>query len=101
MTSRQTVTPIEHTNLQPSVRRASELVRDIDAGQLDLDPPYQRGSVWEEAQRVELVESWLRGVPTGVLLLSDRAQDHWRTGTGDVYKSGGAIWPVWTASNAC
>ena len=40
--------------------------------ELDLDPPYQRGDLWTEEQRVELIKSILQGLPIGVIFLNSR-----------------------------
>jgi uncharacterized protein DUF262 len=76
--TRQTTVPIEHTNFSPTFQRASALVRQVNEGHLDLRPPYQRGSVWTSEQQVSLVESWLRGVPTGTVVFADRINNIWR-----------------------
>ncbi len=39
---------------------------------LDLDPPYQRGDLWSEEQRVNLIKSILQGLPIGVIFLNSR-----------------------------
>ncbi|MBV1940856.1 DUF262 domain-containing protein [Streptomyces sp. BV286] len=80
--TRQTTGPIRHTNFTPTFRRASALVADVKRGDLDLHPPYQRGSVWDDTQRLNLIESWLSGVPTGPIVLVDRANGEWRTQDG-------------------
>ena len=38
----------------------------------DFDAPYQRGSVWTEAQRVALIKSLLMGLPIGSVVLNNR-----------------------------
>ncbi|AWI32722.1 DUF262 domain-containing protein [Streptomyces tirandamycinicus] len=80
--TRQTQAPIEHTNFNPMFRRASAIVDDVRRGNLDLHPPYQRGSVWNDEQRMNLIESWLYGVPTGPIVLVDRANGKWKTEDG-------------------
>jgi hypothetical protein len=45
----------------PSDPDIETLVRRIDAGQLDLQPDFQRGEVWSEAKRQRLIDSLLRG----------------------------------------
>lgn len=76
--TRQTNEPIEHTNFSPTFQRASALVRQVEEGHLDLRPPYQRGSVWDLPRQISLVESWLRGVPTGTVVFADRINNFWR-----------------------
>lgn len=41
-----------------------------------LDPPYQRGSVWTDQQRVALVWSLLRGIPIGSIYINVRDPGH-------------------------
>jgi hypothetical protein len=41
-------------------------------GGLDMDQPYQRGSVWTTEQRQLLIKSLLLGVPTGAIITNDR-----------------------------
>lgn len=41
---------------------------------LDLNPPYQRGSVWDDARRRNLMRSLLMGLPIGSVVLNRR--DH-------------------------
>ncbi|MGW7090061.1 DUF262 domain-containing protein [Streptomyces sp. NPDC054871] len=91
--SRQTSQPLDHISLNPTYRSAIGLVQLIDDGSLLLDPPYQRGDVWREDQRIALVQSWLRGLPPGVVILSDRGTEKWRRANGeDVYETGVGIW---------
>lgn len=90
--TRQTPTHIEHTTLNPRARGAHDLVRQVEEGQLDVDPPYQRGSVWTEDQRVALVRSWMIGLPAGVIIISDRDNPNWAAATEDVYEAKAAIW---------
>lgn len=94
--TRQTAAPLTHISLNPSARQAREVVRTVTDGHTLLDPPYQRGSVWTEDQRVALIESWLRGLPAGVLILSDRGTEEWRKANPgrDPYETGEAFWAV-------
>lgn len=48
------------------------LARD---GDLLLDPPYQRGSVWTVEQRVNLIRSFQIGLPIPAITVSDRGVD--------------------------
>lgn len=90
--TRQTTTPLEHVNLSPTFRAAREMANLVKDGHLTLNPPYQRGQVWTPDQKLALVRSWLTGVPTGVVILSDRSGRAWRQTHGDVYEGNEAIW---------
>lgn len=94
--TRQTATPFDHISLNPTYRAADGLVRLIAEGSMLLDPPYQRGSVWTLDQRIALVESWLRGLPAGVVILADRGTELWRRANrgADPYETGKGIWAV-------
>lgn len=46
----------------------------FEAGELDMDQPYQRGHVWDEHQRLELVRSLFQGVPLGAVYLNRRGR---------------------------
>lgn len=93
--TRQTDAPLEHLSLSPAYREAQGLVDHINDGALLLNPPYQRDSVWTTDQRIALVESWLRGLPAGVVILSNRGTEKWRKGTGrDPYETGLGLWAV-------
>ena len=43
-----------------------------DTGNLDLDQPYQRGSVWGLVRKQNLMKSFLMGVPVPALVINDR-----------------------------
>lgn len=75
--TRQTVAPLVHTTLSATNRRAIDLVRLVERNELDLRPAYQRGHVWTGDQQMALVRSWLLGIPTGVVILSDRENHNW------------------------
>lgn len=94
--TRQTAAPFDHISLNPTYRAADGLVRLIQEGSMLLDPPYQRGSVWTLDQRIALVESWLRGLPAGVVILADRGTEKWRRAhrDEDPYETGKGIWAV-------
>jgi hypothetical protein len=92
--TRQTAAPFDHISLNPTHVTLGELVRRIESGMLDLDPPYQRGDVWDVDQRMALVQSWLRGLPAGVVILADRCNDRWVKAHGGKgpYDTGEALW---------
>src|SRR5690349_8384458 len=71
MTS-QTAAPLVHQALSEMLSRACDLALQVTRGDLDLDPPYQRGKMWSTAQQVGLVKSWLLGLPIPALVLNDR-----------------------------
>lgn len=83
--TRQTAQPLEHNSLSATYRSARELVNTYyrELG-MDLEPPYQRGDVWTDDQRIALIRSWLTGVPTGVVILSDRSTYAWKQAHGGV-----------------
>ncbi|MEU8829359.1 DUF262 domain-containing protein [Streptomyces sp900116325] len=88
--TRQTAAPFDHVSLNPSFQSAHTLAVNVERGELILDPPYQRGSVWTLDQRIALVQTWLRGLPAGVIILSDRGSGAWSG--PDPYETGQGIW---------
>lgn len=92
--TRQTSSPIETYSLQASARSAREIARvftDPDGG---LSPEYQRGSVWTEDQRINLVRSWLMGVPIPAVIINDRIFGPWPNGGPDGTPLGGYSYAV-------
>jgi hypothetical protein len=75
--SRQTSDALSRLPLSTSNRQARWLVRQIEDGDLDINPPYQRGAVWTEDQRVALMRSLLSGVPVPTPIVNDRHGQHW------------------------
>jgi hypothetical protein len=63
--------------MQASNRSAREIARIFSSGDGDLNPEYQRGSVWSEDQRMALVRSWLMGVPIPSIVINDRIFGPW------------------------
>jgi hypothetical protein len=92
--TRQSAVPFDHISLRPTYFTLGDLVHRMEDRMIDLDPPYQRGDVWTEDQRMALVQSWLRGLPPGVVILSDRTNPAWVKAHGgeDVYETGEALW---------
>ena len=80
--TRQTTQPLEHLSLNSSDRQAREIARSFTDLGLDLNPPYQRGRVWTEDQKIALIRSWLTGTPTGVVILNDRSTEEWKDANG-------------------
>ena len=88
--TRQTPGPLVRANLSATYRRAEELSRTfVQEFGLDLAPSYQRGDVWTADQRIALVRSWLTGIPTGVVILSDRTTPQWEKANGSNPKETG------------
>ncbi|WP_055694119.1 DUF262 domain-containing protein [Streptomyces prasinopilosus] len=92
--TRQTLAPLDHISLNPSFQSARWLARRVSEGEITLDAPYQRGTVWTEDQRVALVQTWLRGLPAGVVILADRCNDAWIAANPDriPYETDEALW---------
>lgn len=88
--TRQTDRPLYHRTLNAVYREAYGWVKEINQGGMLLDPPYQRDDVWTLDQRTDLMESLLRGHPTGVITISDRSHDRWES--RDPYETGLGIW---------
>lgn len=78
----QTDAPLVHRSLQASNRHAREVARLVTDGLLDAAPAYQRPSVWTRIQQVNLVRSWLLGIPVPAIMLNDRGSDAWRRTNG-------------------
>lgn len=78
----QTSAPLTHQSLQASNRRADDVARMVLAGDLDLNAPYQRPSVWTRAQRLGLIRSWCLGVPVPAVMVNDRGTHAWRVANG-------------------
>jgi hypothetical protein len=63
-----------------SVRELARMARD---GDLDLNPPYQRGDVWTTEQRQNLLKSLLIGIPVAAIVLNRRgANSLWEEAEG-------------------
>jgi hypothetical protein len=75
--TRQLAEPIRHLSLTPTNRMAIDLYHMAKKGRLVMDPPYQRGSVWTEDQRLDLMYSYLSGYPIGTMIFNDRMRGAW------------------------
>lgn len=94
MTTRQTEQPLPDYRLNASNRTAREVARQM-MPQMDLNPPYQRGSVWTVDQRIALVKSWVMGVPIPAIIINDRATQGWAREMGSkVYEDNQPVWAV-------
>lgn len=76
-TTRQTSEPIANRSMQASNRSAREIARIFSSEDGEINPSYQRGSVWTDDQRVALVRSWLMGVPIPSIIINDRIFGLW------------------------
>lgn len=92
--TRQTAEPLPDYRLSASNRTASEIANTM-LSDLDLNPPYQRGSVWTADQRIALVKSWVMGVPVPSIMLNNRANEEWRVNEGDgAWMGRSHVWAV-------
>ena len=64
--------PLVRMNLQSTANSPMHFTIDAGRGNFDLDPPYQRGAVWDTPRRQRLIRSLLLGIPTGAIILNDR-----------------------------
>jgi hypothetical protein len=81
--SRQSDGPLDTMNLSTTDGVAREIVRMVDEGQIDMDPPYQRsGGLWSIDQRIGLVKSWIQGIPVPPVTLNDRTTSEWSKNHG-------------------
>lgn len=75
--TRQLATPIHRQSFSPTHRMAVDLYHQVENRRIVLDPPYQRGSVWTNDQRLDLMYSFLSGYPVGTLIFNDRMRGAW------------------------
>lgn len=88
--TRQTNAPLQRLPIDTFRRQARWLVKQIESGEIDINPPYQRGPVWTEDQRVALMRSLLSGIPVQSLIINDRHGNWWTdTATYDRRNSDG------------
>jgi hypothetical protein len=73
--TRQTAAPLSRVPMNTYNRRADDLAQAVTNGQIDLNPPYQRGPVWTADQRIAFVRSLLSGIPIPTLVLNARGVD--------------------------
>lgn len=92
--TRQTSAPIKSFESQSSARSAREIARIFEENGGDLSPEYQRGSVWSEDQRINLVRSWLMEVPIPSVIINDRLFGPWPDGGPDGTPLGGYSYAV-------
>lgn len=90
--TRQTSQPIEALDLSSTNRQVRELVNLVRSGDMTLDAPYQRPSLWSEDQRINIVLSWLQRTPIPAIIINDRGNSRW-TGT-KAWEDGGFSYAV-------
>lgn len=76
--TRQTAAPVDSIPLSSTNRQAREVARMVTGGQMIVDAPYQRPSVWGLTQRINLVRSWLSRTPVPAIIINDRMHSRWR-----------------------
>lgn len=75
--SRQTAEPLNRLQGTATNRVAREIANMVNEGDLDLNPPYQRPSVWTLEQRIGLVKSWVSQTPVPSIMVNDRMHGDW------------------------
>jgi hypothetical protein len=91
--TRQTSQPLSRLPINAMSIPLTGLVNFVHTGQIDLNPPYQRGDVWTEDQRIALVYSWLVGATVPSITINDRRGTIWKDrATYDVSKTNVGIW---------
>lgn len=75
--TRQTTAPLSQLSLNATNRQARELVNMVTDGLMGLNPPYQRGDVWSQDQRIALLRSMLLGIPIAAIIVNDRWSSWW------------------------
>lgn len=82
--TRQTMEPLRHFGLSAGNREARGVAQMAsEYGWLDINPPYQRGSVWSADQQIALVRSWMMGIPVPAVIVNDRSNSAWVAANGD------------------
>lgn len=69
--------PLEKLHLTTTNRPIDVILHWHTEGWLLLDPPYQRGDVWNELRRVNLIKSILMGIPIPAIVINDRMKKWW------------------------
>lgn len=81
-TTMQTSAPLVRDSLNVSAREAIGIVNSVRDGEIILDAPYQRQSVWDDTQRRNLIRSHMEGTPIPALVINIRTRMG-RTGDWD------------------
>lgn len=66
------ITPLASLHLNHHTRSLEHFTGDYRRDRFIMDQPYQRGSVWDETRRRNLIKSLLLGLPIGAIVTNDR-----------------------------
>lgn len=91
MKTRQTAQPLSRLPLSHGNQPITQLAQAVERGRLLLDPPYQRGDVWTDDQRVALIYSLLVGATIPSITIGDRSHHRW---AGEPLPGDGTGWRV-------
>lgn len=80
--TRQTLEPLDEFRRNISARNTREIANLATSGDLLIETPYQRGSVWTPDQRIALIRSLMTGVPIPSIIWNDRMNPWWRKVNG-------------------
>ncbi|GAB3147167.1 hypothetical protein GCM10027290_30020 [Micromonospora sonneratiae] len=83
--TRQTQAPLTPLPTSFAFWSIDEYTNRIRRGEMALDTPYQRGRRWTDDQRVDLMRSWLQGVPIPAVVLNERYGAAWRDNGCDAH----------------
>lgn len=59
-------------DIPAETRTVLELLEEMRAGRLDLNPPFQRRSVWRKREKSYLMDTVVRGLPVPLIILRHR-----------------------------
>lgn len=74
----QTTEPLKDWRLSGSGDREAHGLIRTHWDEIDLNPPYQRGTVWTYEQRIMLIRSWLMGIVIPSITVNDRTGPDWK-----------------------
>lgn len=61
---------LTHLSLQSYNHTVMHYAADYARDKFDLNAPYQRESVWDDERRVNLIRSFMMGLPTGIITIN-------------------------------
>ena len=71
-------------DIPATTRSVVDLLTEMREGRLDLNPEFQRRSVWRPSEKSHLVDTLLRGLPIPMILLRERIDPARKTKTLEV-----------------